>query len=199
MHASYEAKGAQVAIPFSGHSHTTLEGQRTQMTRQKFTLSLHMRRKRQERKKEEKKQTRIYTGMSKKIPNLGRGQKRDSVSSFLHPLRKGEEAARGRTGLCEKAAAQSTPVSAGSRTFSCVPSSKKRSQGGIWAGAKTCRLQALMSRFAQGIRAGSLPGKPRAAESHYQRWGICFPRWKGLVLLDRGHGTGRGLTPGVEP
>lgn len=196
MHASYEGKRAQVAIPFSGHSHTTLEGQRTQMTRQKFTLSLHMRRKRQERKKKTK---RIYTGMSKKIPNLGWGQKRDSVSSFLHPLRKGEEAARGRTGLCEKAAAQSTPVCAGSRTFSCVPSSKKRSRGGIWAGAKTCCLQALMSCFAQGIGAGSLPGKPCAAESHYQRWGICFPRWKGLVLLDHGHGTGRGLTPGVAP
>lgn len=195
MRASYEGKGAQVAIPFSGHSHTTLEGQRTQMTRQKFTLSLHMRRKRQERKK---KQTRIYTGMSKKIPNMCWGQKRDSVSSFLHPLRKGEEAARGRTGLCEKATAQSTPVSAGRRTFSCIPSSKKRSQGGIRAGAKTCRLQALMSCFAQGIRAGSLPGKPCAAESHYQRWGICFPRWKRLMLLDHGHGTGRGLTPGVE-
>lgn len=117
--------------------------------------------------------------MSKKIPNLGWGQKRDSVSSFLHPLRNGEEAARGRTGLCERAAAQCTPVSAGSRTFSCVPSSKKRSRGGSGQGPRPVACKPSCPTLLRASELAASQGSPVLQKATTRGGGVASPGGKG--------------------
>lgn len=104
--------------------------------------------------------------MNNKVQNLGWGQKRDSVSSFLQPSGKGEEAVRGRAGLCGKAAAQSTLTPRREQDLQLPPKAWGWDLG--WGGSgpgpspaapEPCHPTSLRAAELAASQ-GSLPGKP---------------------------------------